>query len=330
MPRRLVNLLLLSCTVALIASGIIPWLLPEAVALPLYTVHRIAGVALLLALVWKYGIARTSLRRRLRSSGPDRALLAAIAASGILVFALASGVAWTTGFVSFDRPIPYSTLNLHVFAGALLLPLVVVHGLQRWERRPAARRLVTRRAALRLLALGGATALTAAALDLFDPLRRISGSRHAGSFNGNEFPLTIWRFDSVPTLDAATWRLVVSGLVAAPRALRLVDLEVLPSREVDAVIDCTGGWWSEQRWRGVALRDVIAASAPLSTASRATITSVTGHAWSFGLDELGELMLATHVGGDVLSSGHGYPLRLVAPGRRGFQWIKWVALIEVS
>ena len=32
----------------------------------------------------------------------------------------------------------------------------------------------------------------------------------------------------------------------------------------------------------------------------------------------------------LLSPGHGFPLRLVAPGRRGFWWVKWVERIETS
>src|SRR5437867_12066132 len=126
MPRRLVNLFLRACTATLIATGLVPWLLPETVALPLYTVHRISGVALLLALVWKYAIARASLRRRLRSPHADRTLLVAVTASATLVFVLASGVAWTTGLVWVGGPISYSTLILHVFVGGLLLPVVLV------------------------------------------------------------------------------------------------------------------------------------------------------------------------------------------------------------
>ncbi len=41
------------------------------------------------------------------------------------------------------------------------------------------------------------------------------------------------------------------------------------------------------------------------------------------------MLLATRVGGEPLSHGHGAPVRLVAPGRRGFQWVKWVTRLEL-
>jgi DMSO/TMAO reductase YedYZ molybdopterin-dependent catalytic subunit len=40
--------------------------------------------------------------------------------------------------------------------------------------------------------------------------------------------------------------------------------------------------------------------------------------------------LATRVGGAPLAARHGFPLRLVAPGRRGFWWVKWVERIELQ
>ena len=60
-----------------------------------------------------------------------------------------------------------------------------------------------------------------------------------------------------------------------------------------------------------------------------TVHSVTGYRWSFPLAEARGFLLATRVGGDRLSHGHGFPVRLVAPDRRGFQWVKWVSRIEV-
>ena len=60
-----------------------------------------------------------------------------------------------------------------------------------------------------------------------------------------------------------------------------------------------------------------------------SFVSATGYRWSVPLAEAQTLLLATHVGGVPLDHGHGAPLRLVAPGRRGFQWVKWVNEIRV-
>lgn len=59
------------------------------------------------------------------------------------------------------------------------------------------------------------------------------------------------------------------------------------------------------------------------------VISRTGYRWSFPLREARGMLLATRVGEEPLSHEHGAPVRLVAPGRRGFQWVKWVVRIEV-
>ncbi|HEV7129561.1 MAG TPA: molybdopterin-dependent oxidoreductase [Ktedonobacterales bacterium] len=41
------------------------------------------------------------------------------------------------------------------------------------------------------------------------------------------------------------------------------------------------------------------------------------------------LRLATHTGDEPLAYEHGAPARLVAPGRRGFEWVKWLVRVEV-
>jgi DMSO/TMAO reductase YedYZ molybdopterin-dependent catalytic subunit len=42
------------------------------------------------------------------------------------------------------------------------------------------------------------------------------------------------------------------------------------------------------------------------------------------------LLLAVDVGGQPLSAGHGAPIRLVVPGRRGYHWVKWVTRVELD
>ena len=329
MPRRLVNLALLGVVPLLAATGLLAWVTPPPIADALIVAHRVAGVGLVLALAWKYGIARRSLRRRARA-GLDASVVVGGLASVALLLVLGVGLAWSVGLVSFDRPVAYSLLNVHVIVGVALVPLMVAHAARRWESRPAIGELGGRRSALRLLSLGaGAVALTAV-LDQVGLARRATGSRAAATYSGNDFPITIWAFDSVPVVDIASWRMRVEGHVARPGAIGYDELLSLPSTERDAVLDCTGGWWTQQMWRGVTLADLLARHGVAATARRVDVVSLTGHAWSFPIVESERLLIATHVGGETLSPGHGYPARLIAPERRGFQWIKWVNHVHVE
>ena len=327
MPRRLANLALLAAITTLLASGIVAWLLPDTAAGILYVAHRVAGVALILALVWKYAIARRSLRRRgVGGSGVWIGILTA----GLTIAAAGLGVAWTVGLVSFDRPLAYSALNLHVIVGLALAVVVVAHSLVRGESRPALVTLTSRRAALRAIGLLAASLAVTAALDRLGLARRSTGSRHAGSFTGNAFPVTIWSLDRVTSIDIDLWRLRIRGPNARPVDFSYADIAALPRREASVVLDCTGGWWSEQVWSGVGLLDVFARSGIAEAATRVEVISLTGHRWTFDRSEAERAILATHVGGEPLSAGHGYPLRLVAPSLRGFLWIKWVGEVVAA
>src|SRR5215216_7394980 len=145
MPRRLTNLLLLLLVVAQVATGLLGWAVPEARALPLYDLHRLLGAGLILLLCWKQLIVRDSLERRLGRRPRDRSVVAGAVTGLALLGCLALGLAWTLNLVSFESSWGYSRLNLHVALGLALLPLVLMHLLRRWERRPAVRELVTRR-----------------------------------------------------------------------------------------------------------------------------------------------------------------------------------------
>jgi hypothetical protein len=335
-PRRLTNLLLLVFVAALVASGLLGWLLPEAKALPLYDLHRALGAGLLLLLLWKQLIVRSSFERRLRRRPWDRSVVVGAATAMALAASLGLGLAWTLGLVSYDSLWGYSPLNLHVFLGLAVLVLLLPHVHQRWERRPAAMGLVTRRSALRLIGLSAASLLSwrfveqAADFWAGESSRRPSGSKHAASFSGNDFPVTMWLFDSVPSLDLAAWRLNLTGRLSAPGSISYEQLISFPKQEVKAVLDCTGGWWSEQVWTGVSVAELLAARGASASAREVSVVSVTGHRWAFPLDDLRHALLCTHVGGEVLTPGHGYPLRLVVPDRRGFQWVKWVDRIELA
>jgi DMSO/TMAO reductase YedYZ molybdopterin-dependent catalytic subunit len=157
--------------------------------------------------------------------------------------------------------------------------------------------------------------------------RRFTGSYEADSFAGNSFPVTSWVADDPKPLDRNAYRLAVEGQVLQALDLPFEDLD--GQDEVVAILDCTGGFYSEQRWRGVRLGGLIDRAQPRPGARHVRVVSVTGYRWSFSLDDAREILLATSVGGEPLSHGHGAPARLVAPGRRGFQWVKWVTRLEL-
>jgi len=124
----------------------------------------------------------------------------------------------------------------------------------------------------------------------------------------------------------------VSGLVAESREFTAAELAV--DDETEALLDCTSGWYTVQRWRGIRVGDLLSAAGGTEARGETRpayvrFVSVTGYRWSLPLEEAEDALLATHVGEDQLAHGHGAPARLVAPGRRGFQWVKWVTRVEV-
>src|SRR5260370_31049183 len=125
-------------------------------------------------------------------------------------------------------------------------------------------------------------------------------------------------------LDAATYSLAVRGAVDRPYKISFATLATLPQSEVTATIDCTTGWYSTQTWRGVSLQTLLDQAGLKPGAGLIRLRGVSGYFGDFTLPEAAEVLLATQVGGQPLNHWHGYPLRAVAPSRRGWVWVQWV------
>ena len=291
--------------------------------------HRIAGYGILVSLIWK----TANVVRSMKWPRPKSARAASIVLSALLLVCLATGIVW-----SMVGPYGwwiFSGVSWHIYVGAAIVPLLLWHIWHMVRGFPirfwADRRFFIQATGAFVIGLVAwqATEGVARAANLNGQSRRFTGSYKARDFSGNDFPRVSWLNDSPDRIDSDAWRLRVFG--AVNRELELT-YPVLMANTADrtATIDCTGGWHSTQRWRGIALRDVIEELSPSDTARSVIVRSVTGYYRKFSLDAAQDFLLATHVTDEILSHGHGYPLRLVAPGRRGFEWVKWVTEVEIS
>jgi hypothetical protein len=330
MSSAALDRLLAFLLVVQLASGLLTLRSGVPATAPLFWLHGLVAGALLVASVEKL---RRSIGPAMRGRHWRRLVLGA-ALAGLVAIALTLGFAWVAG--GRIRSIgPWTILTLHVWAALAVVPIVVVHLLpRRWRllRPRSVGRPMSRRT---FLAVSGVTALGAVAWGGANLLGRLTGDarRFTGSrwlADGGIPPPTTFYGEGTPQIDAAGWRLRVHGRVATPFELGTDALAGLGTEEREAVLDCTSGWAMRTRWTGVPLTAVLEAAGADPGATFVNVRSVTGWIVPLEREDLADALLATHVAGERLPAANGAPLRLVVPRRRGLDWVKWVAEIEVS
>jgi len=281
--------------------------------LDLIQLHAAAALAILLLTPWKYVVVRRGLGRVRR---PRRIKALSLALLVFVLVTIGSGLLHSTGRVEFVGPL--TLMQIHVGAAVGAIGAVLAHFLGHAVR--PRRTDADRRALLRLAVLGAGAAVATAAWDTW----AATGRRFTGSVPKAELEVTSWFDDGVQRIAPAEWNLRVGSAT-----IEFGALLALPHERFTAILDCTSGWYSNQHWDGVRLSDLLTA-AGVPPGRSVEVRSATGYARWFGADTLHDVWLVTAVGGSPLSYGHGFPARIVAPGRRGFWWVKWVTSIQPS
>jgi DMSO/TMAO reductase YedYZ molybdopterin-dependent catalytic subunit len=331
-----VNLLLLILLLVQAITGTFGFTNGRATSAWLLALHGIVAYGLVLLLFLKAAIIGDAWRRKKRWTGRRAGFVVVLILLGLT---LLSGLLWT-----FQGPLylgGFSLVSLHIYIAIPLMLLMLWHAWHmRFIRRvPGAtgRRLFLGGLATALggLALWAVVGRVKAAAGLAGAARRFTGSYETGSFTP-DFPVVSWIADRPPPVDGATWRLRIEGAVERPLSLSLDELAALAQGEVVAALDCTGGWYSVQRWRGAPVGELLARAGLLPAAASVTFEAVSGYRRRFPLVEAEQALLALGTADESgeayrpLSHGHGAPARLVLPGRRGMEWVKWVSAIRVN
>ena len=154
---------------------------------------------------------------------------------------------------------------------------------------------------------------------------------------------------AVADIEAADWRLAITGMVDEERSISFEELQQFPKKTIESIHKCAGVPWAPEEptrqianvtWGGVDLREL---SDGLGVSGDAT------HLWAYGLEygsfisieqehyvkdvprsriDEGDVLIAYEVNGEPLPTHHGAPARLIVPGFYGTNSVKWLCRLE--
>ncbi len=141
----------------------------------------------------------------------------------------------------------------------------------------------------------------------------------------------VLHYGSVPRFDAAGWDFKVFGMVEQPLRLTWEEFGKLPRIQRTSDFHCVTRWSRfDNRWDGVALREILELARPKPAASHVLVHAEQGFTANVPLADLDrdDVLLATHHDGQPLTADHGFPLRLIVPHLYAWKSVKWVRGLE--
>jgi DMSO/TMAO reductase YedYZ molybdopterin-dependent catalytic subunit len=135
-----------------------------------------------------------------------------------------------------------------------------------------------------------------------------------------------------PDVQPARWRLAVDGLVEQMLDLDWAAFMALPQTELVTDIHCVTAWSRyDNRWTGVATRDLLALARPRPEARFVVCHSHDGYTTNLPLAEFAaaDALIAHAWDGLPLPREHGGPARVVVPRLYFWKSAKWVKRIEL-
>ncbi|MDP9354103.1 MAG: molybdopterin-dependent oxidoreductase [Chloroflexota bacterium] len=139
-----------------------------------------------------------------------------------------------------------------------------------------------------------------------------------------------------PNVTTAFWRLEVGGLVEDAKTYSFDDLTSLMSVDQETTLMCISnhigaGLFSNANWKGIPMRDLLAASRPKEGAVEVMLYGADGYTDTFAFEKAMEptTLVVYKMNGKPLPQRHGYPVRVIVPGLFGEKNVKWVTGIEV-
>lgn len=131
------------------------------------------------------------------------------------------------------------------------------------------------------------------------------------------------------------WGLEVDGHVKKPLRLTYEEIKKLPSVERNALMICPGFFANQGTWKGFSLGALLKRAQAEDGVTHVTVRGPDGKYENSQRYPLGDILsnkvfLAYEVNGKPLPQRHGFPLRAVAEGYYGYDWVKYVYRVTVE
>ena len=160
-------------------------------------------------------------------------------------------------------------------------------------------------------------------------------SQDPATVDNSDLPITpveeLHTTGSPVELDISTYRLTVEGLVENPLSVSYEEIMTYPSVTEVVLLICPGVFYDNAEWTGVPVADILRQAKVKPEAEKVYFEASGGYRQSLTIEEAMSdgVFLAYEVNGQPLPLEHGYPLRLVARGKYGSRWVKWLTHIKV-
>jgi DMSO/TMAO reductase YedYZ molybdopterin-dependent catalytic subunit len=140
-----------------------------------------------------------------------------------------------------------------------------------------------------------------------------------------------------PSVDVRAWRLVVDGNLEAPQRITFDELIELPSIDQYHSLQCIsnsvgGPLIGNALWVGVPVATLLERARVRDGTRNVIFRSTDGYSSSLPLDAATDprTLVAFGMNGKTLAREHGFPARLLIPGRYGMKNVKWLERISAT
>jgi DMSO/TMAO reductase YedYZ molybdopterin-dependent catalytic subunit len=147
-----------------------------------------------------------------------------------------------------------------------------------------------------------------------------------------------------PVLEPGSWRLRIDGDVSRPIEIDYRSLRNLPQVEVEKTLECVSNFVtkcelapfgcdliSTAKWKGARLKDVVALAGGLAPdVSALAVVAADEFTTTFPIDVAlhPDTLVVYEMNGRPLAREHGYPARVLVPGRYGMKNAKWIVALR--